>query len=159
MDLKKRQKVLRLIPNGMFIVTSRFGEKYGAATITWLTQVAFKPPLIAAAIRPDSALFDCLQKSKEVAVHVLSSDQQDLARKFFAATEMRGGLLNGEPIVQGITSAPILKNVQSYAECRVAQIIDDGGDHRLVIMEVIDAEHLLDIKPLLVADTPWTYGG
>ena len=54
MDLKKKQKVLRLIPNGMFIFTSRVGEKYGAATITWVTQVAFKPPLIAAAIRPDS---------------------------------------------------------------------------------------------------------
>jgi flavin reductase (DIM6/NTAB) family NADH-FMN oxidoreductase RutF len=159
MDLKKKQKVLRLIPNGMFIITSRAGNKYGAATITWLTQASFKPPLIAAAIRPDSMLFECLQESREVAVHVLSSDQQDLARKFFSATEMNDGLLNGEPTLQGKTSAPILKNVPSYAECRVSQIISDGGDHAIVIMEVINAEHVDGMNPLLVADSPWKYGG
>jgi flavin reductase (DIM6/NTAB) family NADH-FMN oxidoreductase RutF len=159
MDLKKKQKVLRLIPNGMFIFTSRVGEKYGAATITWVTQVAFKPPLIAAAIRPDSTLFECLKESKEVVVHVLSVDQQDLARRFFSSTEMNNGTLNGEPTIHGTTSAPILKNVPSYAECRVTQIVDDGGDHQLVILEVVEVEHLHDVKPLLVANTPWTYGG
>jgi flavin reductase (DIM6/NTAB) family NADH-FMN oxidoreductase RutF len=158
-DLKKKQKVLRLIPNGMFVITSRSGDKVGAATITWLTQASFKPPLIAAAIRPDSTLFECLQESNAAAVHVLSSDQQNLAKKFFSTTEVKDGMLNGEPTMPGNTSAPILKNITSYAECKVVRIIDGGGDHRLVLLEVIDGDHLKDIRPLLVTDTPWTYGG
>lgn len=159
MDLKKKQKALRLISNGMYIVTARAGTKYGAATVTWLSQASFKPPLIMAAVRPEGSVFSCLSESRHGAVHILGSHQQEIARKFLAATGMKDGKINGEPFIEGTTSAPILKNVLSYVECKVQRIISDGGDHAIVIMEVVNAEHSEDFKPLLVADSPWKYGG
>ena len=154
MDLKKKQKALRLISNGMYIVTSRAGEKYGGATITWLTQASFKPPLVVAAIRPDSKVFECLSESRLAAVHILAAHQHDIARKFLTATEVKNGLMNGEPFVAGKTSVPILKNITSHIECKVSQMFNAGGDHILVVMEVTDVEHLDDVKPLLVTDSP-----
>jgi flavin reductase (DIM6/NTAB) family NADH-FMN oxidoreductase RutF len=159
MDLKKKQKALRLISNGMYIITSRAGTKYGGATITWLSQASFKPPLIMAAIRPESSVFACLSESRHGAVHILGSHQQEIARKFLASTDVKGGLMNGEPFTEGTTSAPILKNISSYVECNVRQIVNDGGDHALVIMEAVHAEHSEDFKPLIVAESPWKYGG
>lgn len=159
MDLKKKQKALRLISNGMYVMTSRSGEKYGGATVTWLSQVSFKPPLIVAAIRPESIVFECLSESRHAAVHILASHQQEIARKFFAPTVVNNGAMNGEPITDGKTSSPILKTISSYMECSVRQIFSDGGDHELVVLEVLDAEHLGDTTPLLVADSPWKYGG
>ena len=159
MDLKKKQKALRLISNGMYIITSRAGTKYGAATITWLSQASFKPPLIMAAIRPESSVFECLKESRQGAVHVLGIRQLEIARKFISSTEVKDGQMNGEPFTDGTIPVPILKNISSYIECQVRQIVNDGGDHAIVIMEVVNAEHAEDFKPLLVADSPWKYGG
>ena len=159
MDLKKKQKALRLISNGMYIITSRAGAKYGAATVTWLSQASFKPPLIMAAIRPESSVFACLSESRHVAIHILGSHQQEIARKFLASTDVKDGLMNGEPFTKGTTSAPILLNISSYIECQVRQIVNDGGDHALVIMEAVHVEHSEDFKPLIVAESPWKYGG
>ncbi len=159
MDLKKKQKALRQVSNGMYVMTSRSGTTYGAATITWLSQISFKPPLLLAAVRPESSVFGCLSESRHVAVHILAGHQMDVARKFLSTTEVKDGLMNGEPFIEGNTVAPILTNALSYVVCHVDQIIDGGGDHKLVIMEVLDAEHFRDFKPLLVADSPWKYGG
>lgn len=159
MDLKKKQKALRQVSNGMYVMTSRSGATYGAATITWLSQISFKPPLLLAAVRPESSVFECLSESRHVAVHILAAHQMDVARKFLSATEVKNGLMNGEPFIEGNAVAPILTSALSYVLCHVDQIIDGGGDHKLVIMEVLDAEHLHDFKPLLVADSPWKYGG
>ena len=159
MDLKKKQKALRMLSNGMYVVTSRAGLKYGGATITWLSQASFNPPLIMAAIRPESNVFECLSESRDAAVHILGTHQQEIARKFLSSTEVRDGQINGEPFAAGKTSAPVLTNIPSYVECHVRHIFSTGGDHALVVMEVIHAEHLENLHPLLVADSPWKYGG
>ncbi|MEK9138305.1 MAG: flavin reductase family protein [Bacteroidota bacterium] len=159
MDTKKKQKALRMISNGMYVVTSRSGDKYGGATVTWLSQASFKPPLIMAAVRPESSVFECLTESGYVAVHMLGVHQQEIARKFLSITEVSDSLMNGEPFTEGKTMAPILKNAPAYVECKVQQIIDGGGDHRLVLMEVIEAEYRNEFDPLLVAESPWKYGG
>ena len=159
MDLKQKQNALRMISNGMYVVTSRSGSKYGGGTITWLSQASFRPPLIMAAIRTESNVFECLSESREAAVHILSAQQKEIAHRFLASTTVRDGLMNGEPFVTGTTSAPILRNLSSYLECHVRHILNTGGDHALVVMEVMNAGHAEDFKPLLVADSPWKYGG
>ena len=159
MDPKIRQKTLRMLSNGMYILTSRSGDRYGAATVTWLSQASFKPPLIMAAVRPDSNVFECLRESFVAAVHVLGRHQQDIARKFLATTERSGDMLNGEPFTEGKTSAPILNNAPAYLECQVKQILNGEGDHRMIVMEVVEAEVRQETEPLLIADSPWHYGG
>ena len=158
MDPKKKQKALRMISNGIYILTSRSGQKFGGATITWLSQASFKPPLIMAAVRPDSSVFECMHESGKVVVHLLGEHQLDMARKFLSTTEIVDGLMNGEPFLNGEGLPPVLRNVPAYVECTVVKILD-GGDHSVVVLEVVNAELLHDVKPLLVAQSPWTYGG
>lgn len=143
----------------MYILTSRDGDRYGAAMVTWLSQASFKPPLLMAAVRTESNVFQCMRESHVAAVHILDSDQQDLAQKFFAPTQADGSSINGEPFVAGTTTAPILRNVPAYMECRVHQIPDSGGDHALVIMEVVEAGCRAPVRPLTIAESPWEYGG
>src|SRR5580698_10806697 len=114
MDPKIKQKVLRLLTNGMYVLTSRSAKRFGAATITWVSQASFKPPLLMAALRKDGSAFQCVVESRTAVLHVLDSGQQDIAQKFFAATEELQGLLNGEPYAQGTTGAPVLDNLGAY---------------------------------------------
>ncbi len=83
MDLKARKRTLRLLTNGMYVITSRHGDALGAATITWVSQASFNPPLLMAAVRPDSNVFKCLSQSRIAAIHILNFDQQEIAGKFF----------------------------------------------------------------------------
>jgi flavin reductase (DIM6/NTAB) family NADH-FMN oxidoreductase RutF len=148
-----------MISNGMYVVTSRSGDKYGGATVTWLSQASFKPPLIMAAIRPDSNVFDCLTESGSALVHMLGADQQEIARRFLSTTDVANGMMNGVPFSPGPEGMPVLGDMPAHVVCRVVQIINDRGDHALVLLEVVDAVVHRDTPPLLVADSPWTYGG
>jgi flavin reductase (DIM6/NTAB) family NADH-FMN oxidoreductase RutF len=159
MDPKAKQKVLRLLTNGMYVITSRSGQRYGAATITWVSQASFKPPLLMVALRKDGSVYQCLVESHVAVLHVLDCGQRGLAQKFFTATEQSSGALNGEPYSEGKTGAPILENLGAYLECKVIEIADKHGDHAVAILEAVDAVIRRDIKPLTVTDSPWQYGG
>jgi flavin reductase (DIM6/NTAB) family NADH-FMN oxidoreductase RutF len=158
-DAQTRKKTLRMFSNGMYIVTSRSGEYYGAATVTWVSQASFKPLLIMTAIRRESNAFKCLAESRVAAVHVLGLHQQALAAKFFRPTRRTDGHLNGEPFAEGKTSVPILSGTPAFVECSVRQIFDTGGDHAVVILEVVHAECRAEVPPLTIAASPWEYGG
>ena len=160
MDLKIRQKTLRMLTNGIYIMTSRNGDRYGGATVTWVSQASFKPPMIMAAVRRESNVFQCLSKSGVAALHILGCDQQDVAQRFFAPTKICCGRMNGEPFADGRTSAPILENAPAYVECQVRRILEEGaGDHAIVIMEVLESECSKQVRPLTIAESPWEYGG
>jgi flavin reductase (DIM6/NTAB) family NADH-FMN oxidoreductase RutF len=159
MDATVKRKALRMISNGMYVITSRSEDRVGAATVTWVSQASFKPPLIMAAIRTDSNVFECLSQSGVAALHMLGAHQQDIARRFLSTTEAGQGTINGEPFTNGTTSAPVLPSVPAYVECRVQKIIDNHGDHAVVIMEVVDAGFREEVRPLTIAESPWEYGG
>lgn len=159
MELLTRRKTLRLLSNGLYIITSRVGDDYGAATVTWVSQASFKPPCIMAAIRLDSNVFKCISRGGPAAIHILSLDQRDIAQKFFFPTKAVDGHINDEPFTSGMTGAPILPNAPAHVECRVVRIIDDVGDHAVVILEVVEAECRDGVRPLTVAESPWQYGG
>src|SRR5687768_11877633 len=158
MDVSIRKRTLRLLSNGMYVMTSSNGTQHGAATLTWISQASFKPPLVMAAIRPTSNVFKCLEQSRVAAIHILDADQQDLAQRFFAPTRVLDDTINGEPFEPGVTRAPILKNARAHFECVVNHIFN-RGDHAVVVMEVVEAQCRGEVQPLTVAASPWEYGG
>src|SRR5438445_1598598 len=109
MDPQVRKKTLRMFSNGVYIITSSSGDRYGGATITWVSQASFTPPLVMAAIRKESNVFRCMQESEVAAIHLLSSDQTNVAQRFFTPTKVENGCMNVEPFRLGITSVPILR--------------------------------------------------
>jgi flavin reductase (DIM6/NTAB) family NADH-FMN oxidoreductase RutF len=160
MDPESRHKTLRLLSNGVYVMTSRSGDRFGAATVTWVSQASFRPPLLMAAVRPGSNVFACLRDSGVAALHILGRGQEEMARRFFAPTEADASGINGEPFQEGATAVPILRNAPAYLECRVRRIVDDlGGDHSLVVLEVLDASCREPVRPMTIAESPWEYGG
>jgi flavin reductase (DIM6/NTAB) family NADH-FMN oxidoreductase RutF len=159
MDPKTKQKALRLLTNGMYVLTSRSGENFGAATVTWVSQASFKPPLLMAALRKDGSVFQCLAESRIAILHVLAADQQAVAQKFFAPTKHADNALNGEPYTLNKDSSPILSSLPAYLECKLVEVNDRLGDHAVVILEVTGATVVRDVEPLTVTDSPWQYGG
>ena len=159
MDAKVRRKTLRLLSNGVYVLTSRSEDRYGAATVTWVSQASFKPPLIMAAVRRESNVFQCLAESRFAALHIVGNGQQEIARRFFFPTAAGCGTINGEPVVEGKTAVPVLASLPAHIECQVKRIVDTDGDHAVVILRVVEAEYREEVRPLTIAETPWQYGG
>ncbi|MDA8108919.1 MAG: flavin reductase family protein [Betaproteobacteria bacterium] len=158
-DAKAKRKALRMLSNGVYILTSRSGERYGAATITWVSQASFKPPLVMAAVRRESNVYACLAESRLGVLHIVGTEQQEIAQRFFHPTCAESGTINGEPFAPGATAAPVLANLPAHVECRLERIVDTGGDHAVVILEVVEAECREAVRPLTIAESPWEYGG
>jgi flavin reductase (DIM6/NTAB) family NADH-FMN oxidoreductase RutF len=158
MDAGARKRTLRMLSNGIYVLTSASGERHGAATVTWLSQASFQPPLLMAAVRPESNVFKCLAESGVAAVHILDRSQQDMAQRFFAPTAVEGDRINGEPFARGRTGAPVLASAFAYCECVVRHLCP-LGDHTVVVMEVVEAACRGAASPLTVAASPWQYGG
>lgn len=159
MNPQSRQKTLRMLSNGVYVLTSRTEDRVGAATITWVTQVSFRPPLVMAGVRWQSNVFQCIAKSGVAALHIVAEEQLELAWRFFFPTKAGRGTINGEPYTEGSTMSPILGNFPAHVECRLERIVDTGGDHAVVILRVVDAAFGAPIRPLTVAQSPWEYGG
>jgi flavin reductase (DIM6/NTAB) family NADH-FMN oxidoreductase RutF len=158
MDANTKKKVLRLIPYGLFVATSRADHKFGAGTINWVTQTSFTPPLVVVAIKADSSLHEVIAASRIFALHVLGKNQKELATAFFKGAQPDGATLNGYLIESGATGAPILLDAPAWFECRVVDEVR-RGDHTIFVGEVVEAGSRREEEPLTLRDTGFFYGG
>jgi flavin reductase (DIM6/NTAB) family NADH-FMN oxidoreductase RutF len=117
---------------------------FSAATVNWVTQSAFAPPLLVVGVKTDSGTYQTVKTAQTFALNMLGKDQKSLAFTFFRPADVSDGKLSGQSFRKGTTGAPILIDVPGAVECRVVSIVEQG-DHHIVVGEVIDA-HLS--KPL-----------
>jgi flavin reductase (DIM6/NTAB) family NADH-FMN oxidoreductase RutF len=60
------------------------------------------------------------------------------------------------------TGCPILEGAAAYLECRVTQLVDIGGDHDLLVGEVVNAGILKEgevTDTLTLPSVGWNYAG
>lgn len=134
-----KKTALRMIPYGIYVLTAKAGDgTIGTATVNWVTQTSFAPPLVAIGVKADSGAYAALKDSGKFILNMLGKGQQGAAFAFFKPAQVDGDKISGEPVRAGSTGAPILKNAHASVECKVAEIVE-RGDHHIVIGEVIDA--------------------
>jgi flavin reductase (DIM6/NTAB) family NADH-FMN oxidoreductase RutF len=144
MDADAKKTALRMIPYGLYVLTTDDGKgTISAATINWVTQASFAPPLVAVGVKADSHGRKALSTGSTFALCMLGKDQKDAAYTFFKPTVVEGGKLSGQAYHAGTTGAPILDSAIAAIELRVTTIVE-AGDHHVVVAEVVDA-HV--IKP------------
>lgn len=142
MDDAAKKTALRMIPYGIYILTAKTDDgAVAGATVNWVTQTSFSPPLVVVGLKTDSVSYDVVKKSGKFALNMLGKDQQAAAFAFFRPAELDGNKLSGEPIHDGETGVPLLENAVASVECKVVEIIEQG-DHHTVMGEVV-AAHLV----------------
>ena len=140
MDADAKKTALRMIPYGIYVLTAKAADgTIAAATVNWVTQTAFEPPLVAIGVKADSGAYGILKETGHFALNMLGKGQQNTAFAFFKATARDGQTINGHGYMEGTNGAPILDDAQASVECRVAEIVA-RGDHHVVLGEVIDAQ-------------------
>jgi flavin reductase (DIM6/NTAB) family NADH-FMN oxidoreductase RutF len=139
MDADTKKTALRMIPYGIYVLSVKAPDgTIAAATVNWVTQTSFEPPLIAAGVKTDSGAYDALTKSGKFALNMLGKGQQGIAFAFFKPTELADGKINGESFHDGSTDSPILDSAHACVECKLVETVE-LGDHHIVVGEVVDA--------------------
>ena len=138
MNNDHKKIVLRMIPYGIYVLTVEDGNDVAAATVNWVTQTSFNPPLLAIGVKADSGAYALLKKTKAFALNMLGKGQQGPAFTFFKPAQKDGDKISGEPYRKGANGQPILTNAPASVECKVVQIVEQG-DHHIVVAEVTEA--------------------
>src|SRR3954468_4670983 len=158
MDEQTKKTALRRIPYGLFLLTAKHGDEVASATVNWVTQSSFKPPMVAVAIKADSHPYGVVKASGHFALNVLGEDQKDVAQAFFMTVQPEGNKLGPVTFKEGSTGAPVINESPAYWECRVVDVLEQG-DHHTFLGEVVDAGVQGEGRTLLMRDTGWNYGG
>ena len=159
MDVQAKKVALRKIPHGVYIIGVKNASHVNAFTATWLTQVSFTPPLVALGVKRDSHSFEMIQQGRVFTVNLLGKEQKSVAEHFVKPATVVGEKLASVRHRLGVTGAPILEEALAFVECEVREIANGGGDHAVVIGEVVEAGVRKDEAALTLMDTGWHYGG
>ncbi len=147
---------LRLIPYGIYVLTTRRGPEPWAMVVYWVSQVSYAPPLLMVALRRTRVALPAIQESGVFSLSLLRSEQalwvprfknpisqQQFVELFFETNEQ---------------SPSVLREALASWECRVSSTLEPG-DHILVIGEVCSTRTGREGKPLTTADYGKTYIG
>lgn len=139
MDADARRMALRMIPYGVYVLTA-VGKNgsVAAATVNWVTQASFKPPLVALGVKADSGAHALIKESRVFALNMLEKGQQEIATAFFKHTERNGDTIGGQTFEKGPNGAPLLLDAAAWVECKLVDTVE-GGDHSVFVGEVTDA--------------------
>jgi|TARA_B100000315_G_C14143902_1_gene392582 flavin reductase (DIM6/NTAB) family NADH-FMN oxidoreductase RutF len=139
MDPDAKKTALRMIPYGLYILMAESKDgKVAAATVNWVTQTSFAPPLVVVGVKADSLIHSVIQETKSFTLNVLGKDQQSLAFTFFKSVDREGQTIGGEPFYAGKTGSPILENTPAFIECSLMDTLEKG-DHSIFVGEVVNA--------------------
>jgi flavin reductase (DIM6/NTAB) family NADH-FMN oxidoreductase RutF len=140
MDANAKKTALRMIPYGIYVLTAEAADgRVAAATVNFVTQTSFNPPLVAVALKADSGAYALVKETRVFALNMLGKGQQGAAFAFFKPADRQGDRISGEPYRKGGSGAPILLNALASVECKLADIVA-RGDHHIVVGEVTDAQ-------------------
>ncbi|MEQ9480598.1 MAG: flavin reductase [Algiphilus sp.] len=139
------RKALGSFATGVTIITTRdaAGEPVGL-TVNSFNSVSLNPPLVLWSLANNAMSLPAFRDAEYWAVHILSSDQEDLSTRFAKRGENKFADLELETGSGGI---PLLPGCSARFQCRTASSYQ-GGDHLIFIGEVVAFDHY-DNAPLV----------
>lgn len=138
MDADAKKTALRMIPYGLYVLTAEGPDGVAAATVNWVTQASFQPPLVVVGVKADSSAHAVIKREGRFALNVLGKGQGDVAYKFFKPATRDGDTIGGEAVTRGANGAPLLASAAATVECTLVATVEKG-DHSVFVGEVTEA--------------------
>ncbi|MFH1619652.1 MAG: flavin reductase family protein [bacterium] len=142
-------KALSCFTYGIYIVSSRDGDKLNGQVVNTAFQLTAKPPRVAVSIHRDNLTHSLIKKSGLFSVSVLD---ENTPMTFIGLFGFKSGRdtdkFSGTSCKTGVTGCPMVTdNSLAIVEARVTQSLDIGT-HTLFIGEIAGAEIIKDGTPL-----------
>jgi flavin reductase (DIM6/NTAB) family NADH-FMN oxidoreductase RutF/rubredoxin len=129
---------LEKIGYGLYVVTSKDGNKINGQCANTVFQITSQPPIIAVGINKRNLTHEYVLKSGVLAISILRDSDIAAVRNFGFSSGRDRNKFEGVEFLIGREGCPILKDCVAYFEARVIlEKIVDVGTHSLIIAEII----------------------
>jgi flavin reductase (DIM6/NTAB) family NADH-FMN oxidoreductase RutF len=145
-DARTLRDALGCFATGVTVVTCLDdADSPAGLTVNSFTSVSLDPPLLLVCIAKYAASATPLIEAPHFAINVLQTGQQPASIRFSTRDEDRFG---ATPWACGEAGAPILEDSLGVFECERFAVYD-GGDHHILVGQVIKASFDASVDPLL----------
>lgn len=139
------------IIHGVYVISTKLGDKVNAMTAAWVARASFSPPLITVSVGKTRFSHDMIKASGIFAINVLGPDNIDVGKHYGLKSGRKTDKFDGVEYDTKATGSPILRGCVAWMDCKVVGSLD-AGDHTLFIGEVLDAGVLRNDTPTLIYD-------
>ncbi len=154
---------LKLMPYGFYAISSRNNDDVNVMVANWITQASFEPRLVAIGLQKSSYTHGVISEGGVFAINIFRKEDQDALMPFTKGRSKNPDKMKSANYTEAPeTGCPILEGAAAYLEFKVADLIDVGGDHDILVGEVIGAGILKEAKTgdiLTLPDLGWSYAG
>ena len=158
-DDEMTNRITWKIPNALALVGSRSGDERNGMTTSWITQLSMSPVLIGVGVDNKAVTHRLISDGGSFTVNLWDSEDTRPFVKFSKPADFDGSQLNGRPIREATTGAPVFDEAIAWMDCEVRQSID-FGTHTLFVGEIVDGGINNDeARPAAMSDTRMKYGG
>jgi flavin reductase (DIM6/NTAB) family NADH-FMN oxidoreductase RutF/rubredoxin len=145
-------KVFRKISYGVYIVTSKEGDRLNGQVANAVMQVCSTPPIVALAINKENLTHEFIAKSRAFAISILAQDAlPSLIGRFGFKSGRDMNKFDGIAYHLGTNGCPILEEHSvGFLEGKVFKELD-AGTHTIFMGEVLEGQLLNDVEPMTYA--------
>ncbi len=139
---------------GLYIVSTKKGEKLNGQIANTVFQVTAEPPLFAISLNKENLTTELIRESKVFTVTVLSKDapMQFIGKFGFKSGKDIDKFKDTKFKMGKVVDAPIVLDYGiSYFEVKVTKVVDTGSTHIIFIGEVVDADIIQEGEPMTYA--------
>ena len=147
------------IPNALALVGSRAGDERNAMTTSWITQLSMEPVLIGVGVDNNAVTHRLIATGGSFTVNLWDAEDTRVFVKYSKPATYENGELNGRPVAEAVTGAPVFGEALAWLDCEVRHTLL-LGTHTLFVGEVVAAALNDDTKrAAAMSDTRMKYGG
>ena len=147
------------IPNALALVGSRSGDEWNAMTTSWITQLSMEPVLVGIGVDNTAVTHRLIVQGGAFTINLWSSEDTKTFVKFSKPAKKEDSKLNGRPVREATTGAPVFEEALAWMDCEVRHQFDLGS-HTLFVGEIVDVVVNDDEgRPAAMSDTRMKYGG
>ena len=147
------------IPNALALIGSRAGDERNGMTASWISQLSMEPVLIGVAVENTAVTHRLITDGGSFTVNLWDAEQTRVFVKFSKPAAYADGTLNGRPVREATTGAPVFTEAIAWLDCEVRHSLD-LGTHTLFVGELVDGGINNDEpRAAAMSDTRMKYGG
>ena len=147
------------IPNALALIGSRSGEERNGMTASWISQLSMEPVLIGVSVENTAVTHRLISEGGSFTVNLWDAEQTRVFVKFSKPAAYADSTLNGRPVREATTGAPVFTESIAWLDCEVRHALD-LGTHTLFVGELVDGGiNDDDPRAAAMSDTRMKYGG
>lgn len=145
-EAKELRQVFSQFPTGVTVITTRTleGEPIGVTASSFNT-VSVDPALILWSIDKGSYSLEAFKSCNHFCINILSDQQISISNRFAGRGKDK---FNGISYENGLDNCPLLPDALAQIQCKIWNIYE-GGDHLIVVGEVVDYKITNNARPLV----------